>query len=87
MTESLMLKWGSLKGWDVDENGPAFAALNKYFDAGPVSMSAMAQRDNEEQKKALCEVIDAINGEIWNDWEGKTMTKDEAKKYVMEYGG
>lgn len=86
MAESLTLKWGSLKGWDVDDkSGPAWEALNRYFEAGPVSMSAMAQRDNEEQKKALCDVIDAIDGEIWNDWDGVTMTKDEAKKYVMEY--
>jgi len=34
----------------------------------------------------LCEVIDLIDGEIQNDWTGEKMTKDEAKKYVLEYG-
>lgn len=48
-------------------------------------MGAMQQRDTPEQKQALCDLIDAIDGEILNDWTGKTMTKDEAKKYVTEY--
>lgn len=85
MAESLELKWGTLKGWDVSEDGPAFAAIKKYHDAGSVQFSVMAQHDNEEQKKALCEAIDAVDGEIWNDWDGVVMTKEDAKKYVMEY--
>lgn len=86
MAEHLTLKWGSLKGWDVGDNEAAFAALKKYHD-DPVSLSAMTQRDTDQQKSCLCDLIDAINGEIRNDWSGETMTKEEAKKYVMEYGG
>lgn len=85
MTEKLTLKWGTVKGWELDEDGPAFIALKKYFDEG-VAMSAMAERDTDAQKIALCEAIDALNGTIFNDWEGRDMTKGEAKKYVMEYG-
>lgn len=84
-SESLLLKWGTLKGWDL-KTETSKAAAQKYFDAGDVSMSCMAQRDNDAQKQALCDLIDAIDGEIQNDWSGEIMTKDEAKRYVMEYG-
>ncbi len=84
MTEYLLLKWGTLKGWTV-ESEASVAALNKYAAEGQ-SMSAMAQRDTPTQKAALCELINAVDGEIVNDWSGEVLTKDEAKKYVMEYG-
>ena len=51
-----------------------------------MSHSAMAQSDDPEQRAALCDLIDAIDGPITDDWSGEDMTKDEAKKYVMEYG-
>lgn len=85
MSEHLTLKWGTLKSWNV-ESEAATAALKKYFDA-PVSMSAMAQRDTDEQKEAICELINAIDAEyIYNDWSGEEMSKDQAKQYVREYG-
>ena len=84
MSEHLLLKWGTLKGWDVSENEAAMAALRKYHDA-PVSMGGMSQRDTPAQKQAICELIDAIEGPITNDWSGEVMSKDEAKKYVLEY--
>ena len=83
--ESLLLKWGTLKGWDLKSDA-SMAAMRKYHEAGHVSMSAMAQRDNGAQKDALCELIDAIDGYIQNDWSGEMMTKDEAKAYVRDYG-
>jgi hypothetical protein len=81
--ESLTLKWGTIKGWEGlnDEN---VAILQRYADLG-MALGAMQQRDTPEQKEILCELIDAIDGEVWNDWDGKTMTKDEAKTYVLEY--
>ncbi len=85
MTEYLLLKWGSIKGRNVGpENEKAMEALKRYHDA-PVSMSAVMQRDTPEQKQAVLDLIDAIDGEITNDWDGKTYTKDEAKQYVAEY--
>lgn len=84
MSEHLLLKWGTLKGWKV-ESEACLAAIQKYADAG-MSMSAMAQRDTDAQKDALCELIDAIDGEIVNDWSGETLSKEDAKKYVREYG-
>lgn len=39
-----------------------------------------------EHKKAVCDLIDALDCDtIHLDWEGKDVSKDEAKKYVMEY--
>ncbi len=84
MSDYLLLKWGTLKGWDLKSDA-ALAAAKILDEAGERSMSAAMQHDNEEQKIALCGLIDAIDGEIQNDWTGKMMTKDEAKAYVMEY--
>lgn len=84
MTDSLVLKWGTLKGWDL-ESEAARIAMRAYHEAGPISMSAMAQRDNPAQQDALCALIDAIDGEIYNDWTGENLSKEEAKKYVREY--
>lgn len=82
--ERLLLKWGTLKGWKV-ASPEAFAALTHYGSFG-MSPGAMQQRDGAEQKQALCDLIDAIDGPITNDWSGEGMTKDEAKAYVLEYG-
>ena len=82
--ETLLLKWGSLKGWNL-ETDASKAALKRYFD-DPVLASAAMQRNTPGQKQALCDLIDCLGGEIANDWSGETMTKAEAKKYVSEYG-
>ena len=85
MSDTLILKWGTLKGWDLKSEA-ALSALDRYAKGGDVSMSAMAQRDNAEQKQALCDLIDAVDGTIENDWTGDTMSKAEAKEYVLTYG-
>ncbi|QUM73313.1 hypothetical protein [Sphingopyxis granuli] len=43
------------------------------------------QRDTPEQKQALCNLIDLVDGEILNEWSCERMTKEAAKKYVLEY--
>ncbi len=83
-TESLTLKWGTIKGWEFTEDSPAHLALKKWAGGG-VAPGAMHQRNTEDQREAICEVIDLVDGEIWNDWDGVVMTPDQAKKYVMEY--
>jgi hypothetical protein len=60
--------------------------IEKYEMIGNDSFSAMTHRDSDEQKQALLELIDAIDGKIINDCIGEYLTKDAAKKYVMEYG-
>lgn len=83
MSEHLLLKWGTLKGWRV-ESKEAYAALNDYAHFG-MSGGAMQWRDSEEQQRALIKLIDVIEGPITNDWSGEQMTKEDAKKYVLEY--
>jgi hypothetical protein len=80
--ESLTLKWSTLKGWSL-KSDKSEDALRRYFASGEVSAGAMTQDDNAEQKRALCDLIDALDGEIFNDWSGEYMTKDAAKAYVM----
>ncbi len=81
--ESLLLKWGTLKGWEL-KTEKSKAIIRRYIDLG-VSYSCMAQKDTPEGKQIICELIDAVDGEIQNDWTGNFMSKDEAKDYVMNY--
>lgn len=83
--DSLTLKWGTLKAWDFNSK-KGQELLKEYNEIGS-SMSAMAQHDTPRQKEIICELIDEGNfKKIYLDWEGKRVTKEEAKKYVMEYG-
>ena len=79
---SLTLKWGTVKAWNL-ETDEAKTALQKYFDYG-TSMSAMLQHDSPEQTQALLDAIDFMD-EIWLDWEGKQVSREEAKAYVLNY--
>src|SRR3546814_4533711 len=74
-----------ISDWSSDVCSSDLMAALRKFHEDPVSMSAAMQRNTDHQVEALCELIDAIDGEIVNDWSGETMTKDEAKKYVREY--
>lgn len=83
--ETLTLKWGTLKGWS-NLRPETVAILQRWADLG-TSFSAMTQRNTPEQKAIICELIDAIDGVIENDWTGKMLTKDKAKAYIMGYDG
>lgn len=86
MSEYLLLKWGTIKGWNL-ETEASKTALQAYLSAdGDVSASAMTQHDTPAQKEALCALIDAVEGDIQNDWSGEKYSKEEAKAYVREYG-
>lgn len=80
----ISLKWGTLKSWHLhSEKG--LELLQKYHAIGS-SLSAMTQRDTAEQKQLICEMIDECNAEtIFLDWDGEDVSKEKAKKYVMEY--
>lgn len=83
-TDALTLKWGTLKAWNLhSEKGREL--LKRYFELG-ASDSAMCQHDTPEQKELICQMIDECNAPtIYLDWDDKDVSKDEAKKYVMEY--
>ncbi len=80
--ESITLKWGTIKGWDHLSKSSIVIVSKYYKDGKP--MSAMMDRPDDESKEILCQLIDNVE-EIYNDWTGKYMTKDEAKSYVREY--
>ena len=82
--ESLLLKWGTLKGWDnLSEESQRI--VQKYFDIGACA-SVMLQEDTPEQKEILCELIRQLDGEIQNDWDGEMYTKEKAIDYIKNYG-
>jgi hypothetical protein len=83
MTEYLLLKWGTLKGWHL-ETDTSKAALKRYCEQ-PVALGAMQQDDTPEQKQAICDLIDVLDGEITNDWSGEVYSKEQAKDYVLNY--
>lgn len=83
--EYLTLKWGTLKAWNFTSEA-ARELLREYGEIGS-SMSAAAQKDTPRQKAIICALIDACSAPtIHLDWHGKDVSKDEAKRYVMEYG-
>lgn len=84
--EYVALKWGSLKSWDFPDNDKAKDLLKRWYEIG-VSMSAMTHHDTPEQKQIICELIDIGDFDtVYLDWDDKEVSKEEAKKYVMEYG-
>jgi hypothetical protein len=80
---SLTLKWGTVKGWNL-QTPEAKAALQKWADGG-VTFSAMMQKDTPEQKEALIAAIDHMD-EIYLDWEDKKVSRKKAKEYILNYG-
>jgi len=85
MRETLTLKWGTLKGYDLEEGSPAHKALIKYFD-DPTSISCAMQSDTENQKDILIEVINHLeDGNILLDFSDEWVTKERAIQYLKEY--
>lgn len=83
--ESLALKWGSLKRWEI-HNPETFKLLEQWHALGACA-SAIAQRDTPEQKELICKIIDALDcEEIYLDWDGVYVSKEKAKEYVLSYG-
>lgn len=72
---SLTLKWGTVKGWEL-HTPEAVAALQKWADFGV--------DDTPEQVEALLAAIDHMD-EIYLDWDGKYVSREEAKEYVRSY--
>lgn len=83
----LLLKWGTLKGFNFENSPEALEALKEYETIG-WSMSVMMQKDTPRQKELICIMIDKVNGSVQSDWTGEDWTnnREAAKKYVMEYG-
>lgn len=81
------LKWGTLKSWNFPNKSERIRALCEEYDKIGSSFSAMMQRDTPRQKEIICELIDECDGDtIYLEWDGKYVSKQEAKDYVMNYG-
>lgn len=82
--EYLLLKWGTLKGWHLNSD-KCKKLMREYLEIGS-SWSAMAQNDTPRQKEIICELIDALDGDVQNDWSGEIYSnKEDAKRYIMDY--
>ena len=85
MKNTLTLKWGTLKSWHFDSED--CQRLKGEYDEIGSSISAITQKDTLRQKKIICELIDKCEGDtIYLEWDGKDVSKEEAKKYVIDYG-
>ena len=80
MSDRLSIELGRLKEIRT-ESAAAEAAFERY-DAALRSIPDPDDR-HDAVKPALCGLIDAIDGEILDEWTWKTITKDEAKSQVM----
>jgi hypothetical protein len=82
--DHITLKWGTLKSWHLtSERGKRL--LRQYHELGS-SASAMLQKDTPEQRALICEMIDECNADsIYLDWDGKYVSKEEAKQYILNY--
>lgn len=79
----LALKWGTIKAYNFENNKEALALLNRYYQIGS-SISAALQDDTDEQKEIVCKLIDLADT-LYLSWEGKVVSRCEAKKYVNNY--
>jgi hypothetical protein len=77
------LKWGTVKSYNIvtDE---VWDLMKKYLEMG-TSMSAMAQRDTPDQKQLLCDIITLIGKPVYLEWDGKYVSVEKAKEYIMNY--
>lgn len=83
--EKITLKWGTLKRWDVKpDNKEAMDLLGLYQKLGAY-ISVVAQKDTDEQKQIICDLVSLPNMKIYLDWDGKYVTKDEAIDYIRNY--
>lgn len=84
--EYLTLKWGTLKEWNFNSK-KSKELLKEYSKIGFSAGGRMTQEDTPRQKEIICELIDIGNFDyVYNDWTGRKMSKEKAKRYVLNYG-
>lgn len=77
------LKWGSIKGYRINDP-ETFKLLEEYYADG-VPLSAMSDQPDTARKEILCKIIERIGKPVYMDWDGEYVPVEDAKKYVMEY--
>lgn len=84
--DRLSLKWGTLKSWNFVSDEAKRVVADVDSRGLTWSMGAATQVMTPAHRQAVCDLIDAVNcDEIYLDWDGTSVSKDEAKRYVMEY--
>ena len=84
-SEVVTLKFGTLKGWDVDEsNDAAINILKRYHEIG-TCFSVAAQKDTPEQKQLLVDLVSLPGMKVYLDWDDKFVSQEEAMKYIQDY--
>jgi len=77
MTDNLHLKFGKPKSWNLSNSPEAQRIMDEY----------MEEDNPEKEKELICGIIDNVNGTISDWWTGnENVSKEDAKKYVTEYG-
>jgi hypothetical protein len=87
MSDELSLKWGTWKSMKLNSDA-ARLAYDKYkvLPDGEIEIGKFRTGETLEQREALCELIDAVDCEkIYLSWDGKYVSKEDAKRYVMGY--
>lgn len=83
---AIILKWGTLKGWNLEnESKKAISLMETYCQLG-TAFGCMQQDDTAMQKQIILDLIKEVKGKIYLDWDGKYVSKEDAIKYVTEYG-
>jgi hypothetical protein len=83
LTPRLLLKWGTLKGWEhIPEANQDL--VRRFLDGS--SWACANDQPSDDRKAILCELIRAHTGDIQNDWDGEHYTQEQAVDYVMNYG-
>lgn len=81
----LTLKFGNIKYAELNskEGKRLFKEYCKTLKGGGLIM----QDNNPKRKEIVCKIIDEANIEfVMNDWTGRKMSKERAKRYIMKYG-
>jgi len=82
----ITLKWGTIKSFNFSGSDRGKELLKEYREIG-LCVSAACQHNTPRQKEIICELIDLSDGDtIFLEWDGKEVSKREAKDYVRNCG-
>jgi len=80
---SITLRFGTVKTWLLDGK-EARDALQKWADHG-INIGIVSHKDTPEQQQDLLNALEFMD-KIWLDWHEVEVTKEEARKYILDYG-
>lgn len=84
----ITLKWGSIKSSSLTNNPQVAVLIDQYYELEEQNLgsSEYISHDTPEQKKLLCDAIDALDGYVIRHWTGTPfLRKEDAKHYIMTY--